>query len=203
MHKTLFLFFILFLLLSGFTLSAQELEPDPEEPEWTEIETSPYMPGDKTFNINIGVIFPTYFGGGEIADNKHGLSIGGTLSLSWNYFLTANFFAGAEVSAMFSSTRGKNMLFMVPFGLRAGYQFLFRRFEIPISIMAGAAGERYLDNGYIGPILKPGASVFWRYSPEWSFGLNAMWWFVPQWPKNGYSVYGNFMELTLSARYHF
>jgi hypothetical protein len=99
------------------------------------------------------------------------------------------------------------MLYMIPFGLRVGYQFVVNRFEFPLSLMVGAAPQRKLEEGYFGPILKPGASAFWRFNADWSFGLNAAWWFVPQWPKpeSGvrHSVYGNFLELTLSARYHF
>ena len=104
---------------------------------------------------------------------------------------------------MFSSTRGGNMVYIIPFGAKVGYQFVFRRFEFPLSLFVGAAPQKYLEKGYFGLVMKPGASVYWRYNPEWSFGLNGVWWFVPQWPKNGYDVYGNFLELTLSARYHF
>jgi len=110
---------------------------------------------------------------------------------------------GAELGGMFASTRAGNMLYIVPFGARFGYQFVIKRFEFPLSVMIGAAPQKYLSNGYIGLVVKPGASVFWRFNPDWSFGLNGVWWFVPEWPKNGYNVNGNFMELTMSARYHF
>jgi hypothetical protein len=141
-----------------------------------------------------------YFSG--IENNQHGLSVGGFGSLAFNYFVTPKVFLGGELSGMFSATRGGNMLYLIPFGFRVGYQFLYRRFEFPVSLMIGAASQRYLEKGYFGPILKPGASVFWRYNPEWSFGLNSVWWFVPQWPRNGNNSFGNFLELTLSARYH-
>jgi hypothetical protein len=110
---------------------------------------------------------------------------------------------GGELSGSFSGTRGGNMLFMVPFGVRLGYQFLFRRFEFPVSVMFGGASQMYLEKGYFGIILKGSASAFWRFSSDWSFGLNGAWWYVPQWPNNGQNSYGNFIELTMSARYHF
>jgi hypothetical protein len=69
--------------------------------------------------------------------------------------------------------------------------------------MVGGAPQKYLEEGSFGLIVTPGASVFWRYNPEWSFGLNGNWWWLPQWPKDGKDVYGNFLELTLTARYHF
>ena len=204
------LFFVLFLIFPGFLLRAQEEAPPEDKPEsppidseWIDYETSVYSRGDKTFNITLGLIIPTYFAGKEIDGGQIGLSLGGTGSLSFNYFLSSHFFLGAELSGMFSSTRGSNMLFMVPFGLRLGYQFVYRRFEFPLTLMIGAAPQKKLEEGYFGLVLKPGASAFWRFNPDWSFGLNTIWWFAPQWPKNGYNAYGNFLEVTLTARYHF
>ena len=204
MRRTRSLFFILFLIFLGLNLPAQEEEdPDdaPPDSEWVDIASAPYSSGDRNFVVSLGVLFPIYFSG--IENNRHGLSFGGLGTLTFNYFINSNIFLGAELSGTFSGTRGGNMLYIIPFGIRAGYQFWYRRFEFPVSLMIGAAPQRYLEKGYFGPIFKPGASVFWRYNPDWSFGLNAAWWLVPQWPKNGNNSIGNFLELTLSARYHF
>lgn len=206
MRRIQSLFLILCMLSACFNLFAQEDaeigEETPPEADSVWI-TDPYGRGDRTFTIQVGALFPTYFTGSGI-ENRHGLSImGGTGALSFNYFLTPHIFAGAELAGMFTGTRGGNMLYIIPFGGRIGYQFVIRRFEIPVSLMAGAAYERYLGKGYLGPILKPGFSVFWRYNPDWSFGLNTMWWFIPQWPKNGNNAIGNFLELTFSVRHHF
>ena len=205
-------FLVLLLALPGIMLPAQEQEePPPEESpssppidsDWADYNMNIYSRGDKTFTITLGIIIPAYFSGTEINNNEHGMKIGGTGTLAFNYFLTPRFSIGAELSGLFSGTRAGNMFFAVPFGLRLGYQFVFRRFEFPLSLMIGGVPQKYLNNGYFGFILKPGVSVFWRFNPEWSFGLNGIWWFVPQWPKNGYNAYGNFVEASLSARYHF
>ena len=208
MQKTHVFFLMIFLLLIGFKLFAQEGsspedDPDeyPPESEWIDIISAPFSLGDKTIVITLGVTFPTFFSG--IENNQHGLSLGGFGSLAYNYFITPKIFIGGELSGMFSGTRGGNMLYIIPFGARIGYQFWYQRFEFPVSLMFGGATQRYLGKSYFGPVLKPGASIFWRYSPEWSFGLNTVWWFIPQMPKNGDNVNGNFIELTLSARYHF
>jgi hypothetical protein len=195
------------LLLFPAALRAQEEDPDerpeapPIESEWIDWETTVYTRGDKIFTIALGTVIPAYFSGVDKAGS--GLSVGGMGSLSFNYFLSSNIFVGGELSGMFSGTRGGNMLYIIPMGVRIGYQFVLRRFEIPVSLMAGAAPQKYLEQGYLGPILKPGVSAFWRFNPEWSFGLNAMWWFIPQWPKDGSTAYGNFAEVTICARYHF
>ena len=195
---------MLFFFFSGLGLFAQE-DGGGEFPdggsEWINIESEPYSRGDTNFSITLGVLFPAFFSG--IDKNDHGLSIGGTGSLAFNYFLSSNFFIGAELAGMFSSSRRGNMLYMIPFGARAGFQFLLDRFEFPVSLFIGAVSQSYIEREYFGLILKPGASAFWRFNPDWSFGVNGSWWFVPQWPQNGYNVNGNFIELTLSARYNF
>ena len=209
MKRALSSFFVILLLMSGVALFAQEEEPPEDTPVsppadtvWDDYNLSVYNKGDKTFNITLGILIPLFFSG--LPDgNSHNLSVGGTGTLSFNYFLTPHFFVGAELSGVFASTIGKSMLYMVPFGARVGYQFVFRRFEFPLSLMIGAAPQKHGNEGYFGFILKPGASAFWRFNPDWSFGLNTIWWFVPQWPKGGNDVYGNFLEVTLTARYHF
>jgi len=210
MPRTWSLFLLLFLIFPGLGLFSQEdTPPDQQQPGappiesgWDNYNTTMYTRGDKTFTITLGVILPTYFGG-AVDNNDHGLSVGGTGTLAFNYFMNSNIFLGGELSGMFCGTRAKNMLYIIPFGFRIGYQFVFHSFEFPLSLMIGAAPQRYLEKSYFGLILKPGASVFWRFNTDWSFGLNGIWWFLPQWPKGGNDAYGNFMEITLSARYHF
>ena len=207
MSRTWSLILLLLLFFTGYLLAQEEPPSDerPESPpidsEWIDYQTTVYTRGDKTFTITLGLIIPTYFSG--IAEEGHGLSLGGTGCLAFSYFLSPHIYFGGELSGMFAGTRGGNMLYIIPFGLRIGYQFILGRFEFPVSFMIGAAPQKYLEEGYFGLILKPGASAFFRFNPEWSFGLNAIWWFLPQWPKNGQDAYGNFLEVTLSARYHF
>ena len=203
MPRVFSLLLIMFCLFSSISLYAQEEDPEspPVDSDWFDYVESPYARGDRTFNISLGVLFPTFFSG--IENNRHGLSPGGMGTLTFNYFLSPTFFVGAELSGSFSATRGGNMLYLIPFGVRAGHQFYYRNFEFPVSVMIGAAPQRYVENGYFGLIVKPGASAFWRYNMDWSFGLNTNWWVLPQWPRNGNNVIGNFLELTLSARYHF
>jgi hypothetical protein len=161
-----------------------------------------YSKGDSFFSINLGLLFPTIFP--EI-NNRHNLTIPNyTGFLSYNYFLNAHWYIGGEIGGMFANTKGKNMLFIVPIGIRGGYQFVVGRFEFPVGIALGFAPQRYLDFGYPGFYLKAGGAAYFRFNPDWSFGINSYWWWVPQWFRDpSYNVNGNFMELTLSARYHF
>lgn len=199
------LFAAIFALLAIAALSAQEKgDKLPIESDWAGASPTLYNPGDQTFSISLGMIQPLFYqrADGTAAEMKS--YTGGAGSLSYNYFLTPNFALGGEFGGMFSSTLGGNMLFIMPFGLRATFQFVLSPFEFPISLMVGGASQGYLSTNYFGLIVKPGAGAYWRYSPDWSFGVNATYWWVPQFTAStDTTIYGNFLELTLTARYHF
>lgn len=184
-----------------FPLTAQESEGNdggggelPIDSDWPDKLPDLYSRGDKIFGMSLGPLF-------SLVENVG--PVGGTLSLSYTYFLTSHVFVGGELQGMFAPTKGKNVLFIVPIGGRVGYQFVLGRFEIPLALTIGFAPQTYMEKNYGGFFLKPAASLFWRFNPDWSFGLNTTWWWVPQWPKNGLDAYGNFIEVSLSARYHF
>jgi hypothetical protein len=199
---------ILFGCVVVFTLSAQEDDDEQEIPiesEWTGALPGAYSQGDVMITLSAGALFPILFLDGSTNPAKPydgNIKIGGLGNIGLNYFLTSNIFLGGEIDAGLTDSVN-NILYQFPFGIRAGYQFILGRFEFPLSLLAGMSYQMYLTKHYFGLFLKPEASVYWRFNPEWSFGLNVGWWWVPQWPKEGpeYSRYGNFLNLTLSARY--
>jgi len=223
MQKVLF-----FLLLMGlcwffgqgaFVYAQEETENEEEdnssdgdisiETDWDGYMTELYSRGDQTFTISGGVIFPTVFHDSKLEKINHNFfPVGGAGSLSYTHFLTSHFFLGVEVGVNFNLTLGKNIIFIVPIGVRTGWQFILHRFEFPVSLTVGVAPERYLNNDYAGLFIKAGASGFFRFSPEWSFGLNTDWNWYPQWPRKNDNpaaedIYANIVGLTLAARYHF
>jgi hypothetical protein len=149
------------------------------------------------------VLFPILFTSGSGEKLRNNVKLGGTGSISYNYFFSPNIYVGGEIQLAIAATVGDNMLYIVPITAKVGYQFVYKRFEFPFSLGIGIAPQKMADYDYLGFFMKPQGSVFFRYSPNWSFGLNTAWWFVPQTPKDGHNVNGNFLELTLSARYHF
>jgi hypothetical protein len=193
---------ILLLLLIGMpVLLAAQGNDDPEWDYYDDI----YARGDQTFIISLGTIFPTIFrNNGETIDHKLTPPVGGTGSLAYNYYFTKEFFAGAEIGGMFINTLGSNTLYIIPIGLRGGWQFSFGKFEFPVTAAVGMALHRYLSEGYFGLYLKGGAAAFYRVTNNWSFGINTDWFWLPQWTGDkAKNVYGNMIDLTLSARYHF
>ena len=202
-------FLLLFILLGLVPLAGQEEYPDSEPDEdspsiqWDTYVPDLYRAGDNIFSVTAGIMIPTIFAGKGLDGNSSNIGLGGMGMLSYTYFLSPHWFLGGELEGMFSGTGGSNMIYIIPFGLHFGYQFVLGRFEFPVQIMSGAAPQRYLDKAYFGWIIKPGISGFYRYSADWSFGLNVQWWMLPQWPKNGKDVFGNFLEISFTARYHF
>jgi len=201
-------FFVLLMMLAAalVPLSAQEspdFDPDEGEIQWDSYVPDLYMAGDKIFSITAGMTIPTVFTGKGMDGKSSNINIGGMGKLAYTYFFSPHFFFGGELQGMFAGTGGKNMIYIVPFGLHIGWQFVAGRFEFPLQLMSGAAPQKYNDDGYFGWIIKPGVSGFYRYDSDWSFGINANWWMLPQWPKNDKFVLGNFLEISLSARYHF
>jgi hypothetical protein len=156
------------------------------------------------FSMSLGAFFPTLFFDDQGDRYPSNISVGGMGSLKFNYFLGPHFFLGGEASFMFAGSKMGNLLYLIPIGVQAGYQFILSPFEFPVSLTVGMCPQAFLGKSHFGLVIKPMASAFWRFSPGWSFGLNTAWLWVPQWTKDpAQTRYGNFFELTLSARYHF
>jgi len=197
---------ILFLLLMGLPilLAAQDSDDPWLNPDW-DYYFDEFSRGDQTFIISLGTVFPTVFRNNkQTIDHKFSPPVGGTGSLTYNYYFNSSIFIGAEAGGMFLPTLGGNTLFIIPLGVRAGYQINYGRFEFPVTGVLGVTWHRYLSFGHFGLYMKCGLAGFYRVSPNWSFGLSSNWFFFPQWTNmRSENVYGNMIDLTLSARYHF
>jgi len=204
----------------GTFLYAQEEDEDedsdyrediPIESDWDGYIPDLYSRGDQTIIISPGVNFPVMFlKNGQKIDHHINPPVGGILSLAYTYFLGAHYFLGGGVGFYFDHTVGQNTLFLIPIGLRTGWQLVLRRFEFPLDVGGGVIFHRYLTNSYTGFFLRGGLGVYFRFNPDWSFGLNSDWSWIPQRPRNQNgqkdsekNIDAHIMGLTLSARYHF
>ena len=202
-------------------LSAQEDEGEGEEPDYedplpsgTDWDSFVYRKGDQVFTLSLGTNFPLAILGdsGEKMDNNFVPPVGGVIGpIGYSIFLSDKlpFFAGAEIAFIINPTLSESMLFMIPLGLRVGWLFNINHFEFPLGLTVGVALQRLLDFNYVGLFVKGGVSAFYRFSPDWSFGLNVDASWYPQWvPKEevtgiSRNAHGVFLGVTLSARYHF
>jgi len=204
-----FFIFALFLCLPVLLFAQDEGNEPDFETDWDDYDEELYTSGDQTLSISLGVIFPTVFvNNGKVltSPNEHKFDppVGGTGSIAFNYYLSSLFFVGGEVGGIFSPTVAKNTVFFIMLGARGGIQFNIWRFEFPFSFTVGMYWQTYLNQGYYGLYLRGGGAVYFRATPSWSFGLTTNWyWFPQRTDDRAKNVDGNFIDLMLTARYHF
>lgn len=202
------LFMLIFLLFS--MLSYAEEAQEEEKPENSRIEY--HTMGDQVFGINAGLFIPLFINNPALswsdsdAFNSTNLSVGGHGALYYGAYLNNNIQLGMEVGAIFATSPNKHNFYMIPITIRGTYEFQFLNnlISVPVSLGAGINMSSYLENFHVDMILKPAVGAYWNHSSSWSFGLNTTYWWVPQIYKDKeYNRIGNFMDVSLSAVYHF
>ena len=204
LNKKLFLLLILFIFISGSIFAASDEDDDDYD---TYEET--FSLGDQMFFINGGVFIPLFFfdRSADVMDTN--LTLGGTGSLSWQVFLSNHISVGGELGGMFALSPNKRVLYMIPLTVKATYWFRFYPFEIPISLGLGGNLSILEEAAHIDFIAKPSLGFYWNFNEEWAFGANAAYWFVPQMysgsgkVSSSHSMFGNFMDVTLSVLFRF
>jgi hypothetical protein len=166
---------------------------------------SAYGLGDQVLSISLGPFIPLFYLP-NVGPEGTNLTLGGTGSIAWSAYLTGAIRVGAEIGGVFAFSKPNlNTLLMLPILARAQYVLTFFPFEVPISLGVGMNIVKYGELKNIDLLIKPGASVLWIYDSKWSFGLNLAWWldmqFYPSDPTQ--NRVGNFLELSLSALYHY
>jgi hypothetical protein len=168
-----------------------------------------YSLGDQTLSINLGLFVPLFFALGPDGVAPANLSLGAAGSLAWSSYLSNAWMLGIDIGGAFALTPNRRALFMVPITARGCYVIQAYPFEFPISLGVGMNFSRLGDMLKVDPIVKLGGSVLWNHSSQWAFGANLVYWFVPQIysassPAGSDATrLGNFLEITLSALYHF
>jgi len=170
-------------------------------------QPSQYSLGDQTLSINAGVFVPLFLlptGTSLLAGSPPHLSLGAVGSLNWAAYVAPRVRLGLDVAGNFTVSPNGNSLLMLPFVAKVSYILTAYPFEIPFSLGVGMNIVKYVDKSTIDLLLRPGVSGFWIFNSSWSFGLNLNWWFDMQFAANpASSRIGNFLEISLSALYHF
>ncbi len=174
-------------------------------------QPSQYGLGDQTMSINAGLFVPLFLlptGTALLAPAPGGtaphLSLGAVGSLSWAAYVAPQVRLGIDVAGDFTLSPNGNSLLMLPFVAKGSYIFTVYPFEIPLTLGVGMNIVKYVDKATIDLLIRPGISGLWIYNSSWSFGLNLNWWFDMQFaPTPADSRTGNFLEISLTALYHF
>jgi hypothetical protein len=71
-------------------------------------------------------------------------------------------------------------------------------------LSVGGAFQTYNGANYFGPFLHPETGLYWKQSPEWSYGIDIGVSIIPQNYKNDdYDRTGLIMDTLIGVRYHF
>jgi hypothetical protein len=188
----------LVVLLAVHPAFGQQGETQPEAPPL-------YSLGDQTMTATLGLFVPLFFLSYQPAVIPTNLTLGGAGSLGLQAYLNSSLRIGGEIGGMFALSPNLNALLAASFLAKATYTlFSFYPFEVPVSLGAGISIVKYQDASTIDPLLKPGVSLFWIFNSSWSFGLNAAYWWDMQFATDpSRSRVGNFLEISVSALYHY
>lgn len=169
-----------------------------------------YALGQQNLAISAGLQVPLFYQAFTGEYEKTNLKLGGVGSLQWGVHLDNHWLLGLEVGGMFAASKlaspgSQQVLYQLPITIKGAYIFHLFPFEISVFLGAGMDIVKYLEQTHVNFILKPGITPMWNYNSEWGFGLNLVYWWVPQpWreaPEQGRM--GNFLEISATARYNF
>ncbi len=197
---------IVSLVLLTLVLSTTALAQESEEPE---LFVPTHSLGDQTLGINLGLFVPLFFSGSAAGIEASNLTAGGVGSLDWGSYLSNEWKLGVELGGSFSFTPNGRALFLVPVTARASYFFNAYPWEFPVTVGAGINFSSLEQLVKLDPFVKVGGGAYWNFSTQWAFGLNTVYWIIPQIYFNGSPAgaqatrVGNFLEITLTALYHF
>ena len=192
---------LLFYYLSAGPTFAQEA---PEE-QPVEEPFIVYSLGQQTLSISAGLFVPLFLQSFDWEYAKTNLKLGAAGSLQWGIHLSNNWMTGLEVGGVLSKDINDASFFMLPITAKAAYIIHFFPFEFPIFVGTGLNIVKLEDVLNLTWIIKPGFSSIWKYNINWGFGLNAVYWWVPQFWSDDHDKgrMGNFLELILTAQYNF
>ena len=177
---------------------SQDTSQDESQDSYIEDEEFIYkmnQKGDQFIKVGLMVNIPLHPAATQ-------LKVGGAGTLGYMRFLNSNLALGGDASFSYMTTVGKNVFTCIPLMAKVMYQFTAHKFEFPITLGIGGAFQNYIGESYFGLIIKPEVGAFFRYSPDWSFGVNVGWNMMPQWTKDS-SYFGVIMDIGATVRYHF
>ncbi|MCQ2590562.1 MAG: hypothetical protein MJ179_09085 [Treponema sp.] len=184
---------ILLLLITATAISAQDIG-DVYEDDYVYEQNGA---GDQFIKINLDVLFPLNF--------EKQLYTGGAIELGYYRFLNSWLAVGGELNASYNISVGKKIYIMLPILAGVMFQPTYDKFEFPIFVNIGMGYETWQNIDYFPSlVMKLSGGAYYRLNEMCSFGLNLDYMLVPQFFEDSSKNFaGNFLSLTIGARYHF
>lgn len=209
-------------LLFGLILLVSQASP-----AWTQTEPATQDPsdlvltrlvGENILSINLGTLLPLFSynpNNGEAtalmgtAENPK-LSPGLLTLIRWGSYVAPGINLGLDITwAINFGANGDLMSQFSPFQPRISFYVSEGVVEIPLHIAIGPNFMSYKESSILTPLLRFGGSFIWNAVPDWGFGLNVMYWWVPELYPGDSSIgaagnrFGNYLEIGLTAVYTF
>lgn len=173
--------------------------------------------GDQIFGFNAGLFLPLSSfnpNTGELyallSAEQRRLSLGAVGTIRWGSFVNESVNLGLDVTWAFSVGPNDDLFSLFsPLQPRISYYFRTGLFEFPIHLGIGMNLMSYKEATIVTPLVKIGGSVIYNATPDWGFGLNILYWWVPELypagegPGTDANRFGNYLEISLSAVYNF
>lgn len=208
--------FILLVLVNIHSIFGQEKDPDiPIATPLPKPQINQRTLGDQFFAITAGVYIPLFtvlINDWPDSDYKAGsyptnLYAGGSGFLTYGVYVSPNWKLGLQFGGSFAQDINDNFAYTIPIAIKGIYEFHpTGRISIPVFLGTGIAMSSWKDDNFLVDwILRPGAGFYFDWSYEWSFGIDFTYWFIPQLgiENDNEKSIGNFMDITLTAEYHF
>lgn len=214
MRRTSYLLIITLLALNCAQLEAQEVDP-PDDPFRPQGRINQRSMGDQSFAIALGTIFPLFtvllsdipdIGKSSGVHPTQLTVLGGVGSLTYSVYASPNMKIGLQLAGSFKWDINENPLYMIPITVKGSWEFRpFQRLTIPIHLAMGINMTSWNEEFIADFIIKPGFGAYFNWSPEWSFGGDVSYWFIPQLNARDkrYNSLGNFIDVNLVAEHHF
>ncbi len=213
LSKSLLLTITLFILHTGKS-SSQEM-PSPDEPPLPQMAINHRSLGDQTFAITAGIYIPLFtilLNDWDAVGYKAGaypthLNAGGAGALTYSVYLSSHWKIGFQIGGSFSQDINSNFVYTIPLTFKGSYEFHpWSRVTIPVFMSTGISLTSWKDDNFLVDwIITTGFGVYFDWSYEWSFGMDFRYIFIPQLGLENANErgIGNFMDITLTAEYHF
>lgn len=193
----------LILLTCAFAGMSAQTAPETNQPS-SVMDYEPIRKGDQVIRISLGTGLSLFNITPDGVESETNLNAGGSGNIGFSRFVTNRISMGGEIAFAFNTTIGGNLYFYLPITYNVGYEFVFNRIHVPVSLAIGGVFQTYSTTNYFGPIVRPELGAYWQYSPSWSFGAQAGWNVIPQWyTDSANNRTGNILGLSAAFRYHF
>lgn len=203
---------ILLILLCFFISTTLLSAQDEEENEETIPSGPQYILGDSFIHLNLGTFIPLFFQyvhDGSLAEYSD-IFLGIKGSFQIGTYITNRFTLSIVLDGGMLFDTNFVPLWVLPIMAKATYIIYALGLEFPLSLGTGIFIGSYKEGSRIDFVLKPELGLLWQFDPHWCFGINVGYYWVPHIASveqeahvPHQSVFGNYLDISISTVYHF